>query len=585
MTLPLPAALANFAKTAAADAASLDGILKSTTGIQDQVKTNTAAAMKDSIVAAGGPFAAVPQAVEEASRTFLESAVSPAVPSQTVQDSSFLEVFNSQVPSGAAVDKYVASNVRIDDIIPAHQLFNIVKNLGATSLYSDPLQAYAQVNEATHDMTNMCKEAEKVATGIIEDVTNLLSVQTDAVTGGAYPKIASMNFEFFGSMGLKVNTMLVSLGVINKTLAENGKFNPSQTATFCSLLDDVSQGLVFADTKLLQYETLRRDIVEGLKRLRGIGRSFRKTVGDVKRYIPTYAASVVAGRLFQDVQKRILRQTGVDLQKILDTLELLSETTADDRTKILATFSIAATLQAIKSYVCNIRPANTINSPPAGPFTALKAAYDTFAANLNEGAVASAFDGLEQDVIPFQAAAQVGGFRDNSADLASFGATIIATLTALLAQLVGVCDLSSVFESAYKAQLAILGPDRAAGPNEIFTQFGLDNAREKAISENLEDFLDQNLNDATKLGEFADSLASHIGGMNDGAEKDRMIVLHDEIRGLHRAVVLNADFEQRRSVETFIAKADADDIKKRAADVVKKFSKLNEDEFDVILFE
>lgn len=577
MAIPLPSALTDFSKNALKNIEALDSIQQSIPNVQGTVQSNIVNAGTKSIVSQpGNIFAPVPGFVDESMQTFLGKIASPKSVSATTQQESFMKVFGTGVSTGAEVDNFLSENVRLEDLIPAQQIFQIVKNFGSHSFYTDPLQAYAHVTTASNDIGNLCREAETVISGIQANVTSLLSLQSTI----NYNQIVGMNAEFFGAAGAKANTALSLLNALNQTFTTNGKYDASQVASFCSAINDFTDFVMFANSKILQFELTRKTIEEGLTRLRQIGRDFPVIVDNVKNYVPAYVASTAFGKIFQAVQRRVLDQSGVDLGGIVRDLAALSDTPADERTKVLSTFAMAKTVQAIKAYICGMDPSGSVTDP-GGEFAPLKSGYDTLTAVLSGNDTAPSWQNLENTVLPFTSAMQVGVTQNNAADLSAQAVALDAILTPLVALLSPICLATDTFRALFASETS-LDPGRVPGAQNLLSDVGLDNARDVTLSSGFENLTDISLSDSTKSGQLAESVRAQIATLPDGNEKDQLTLLYEKLNARHRATVVSMDFQRREDIQTFIATDQAESDRQLVNKVVTTFSGLDPNQFDQV---
>lgn len=577
MAIPLPSALTDFSKNALKNIEALDSIQQSIPNVQGTVQSNIVNAGTKSIVSVPGSiFAAVPGFVDESIETFLGKVASPKAASATLQQDTFMKVFGTEVSSGSAVDNFLSENVRLEDLIPAQQIFQIVKNFGSHSFYTDPLQAYAHVTTASSDIKNLCKEAESVISGIQANVTSLLSLQSTI----DYNQVVGMNQEFFGTAGTKANTALSLLNSLNQTFSTNGKYDPTQVANFCNALNDFTDFVMFSNSKILQFELTRKTIEEGLTKLRQIGRDFPVIVNNVKNYVPAYVASTAFGKIFQAVQKRVLDQSGVDLGGIIRDLAVLSDTPADERTKVLSTFAMAKAVQAIKAYICEMQPSSSVTDP-GGEFAPLKAGYDTLTAVLSGNDTTANWQNLENTVLPFTSAMQVGVTQNNATDLSAQAVALDAILSPLAALLAPICVATDTFRSLFAAETS-LDPGRVPGAQNLLSNVGLDNARDVSLSSGFENLTDISLSDSTKAGQLAESVRAQIATLPDGNEKDQLTLLYEKLNSRHRATVISMDFQRREDIQTFVATDQAEKDRQLVNKIVTTFSGLDPNAFDQV---
>lgn len=576
MVLPLPSALTEFSKAALQNISALDGIVKSIPNIQGTVTQNvTSAATKSITSQPGNIFSSVSSVVDEANGRFLEAITGPRSLDLNLQRSAFAGLFGSGATGGPAVDAFLSANVRLEDIIPAQQLFNITKNLGATALYADPMQAYAQVTGAAINLANLCREANDIIAILQADITAFLTLQGSL----NYTQIAQLDVGLFTSAHGKTKSALQVYGQIALTFQTRGRYDSAQISEFCALLTDIANALMFANSKFLEFDLLRKKIADGMRRLRAIGRQIVSLLAGAVKYIPAYAASALFGKLFQAIQGRVLVQTGLDLQRILADLEALTRLSADDRAKLLSTWAIGASIQAIRAYICEMQPASAVL---AGEFASLHASYDALVGVLSLQDPTGLFGDLDDQSTGFESMMSASVIRDNGSDLSSGAALLVGVLAGLSAKLTLVCSACDTYHGDFTAANA-LNPDRAIGTSELFWSTGLDNAVDVAQSDSFDDITTMSLAESTKPGQLAESIRERIAVLPEGNERDQLTLLYDQVYSRHRATVLSMDFQRRQSLSTFVTLDEEEENRLLVNKTVKVFSGLDPDEFDEVL--
>jgi hypothetical protein len=576
MVLSLPSALANFSAAAQKNIEALDGITKSIPNAQTSVQSNINNAVTEKIVTEpGNIFAPVSDFVKSGADQFLNGFAGAKSLSPTLQTSSLSNLFGTGFTKGGAVDQFLATDVKLADILPAQQIYALAQNLGSTSFYADPLQAYAHVTSASNDISNLCREAEDIIADITQQITDLLSVQATM----NYQQITAANQEFFGDAGVKANNTITLLNIVNDTLNARGRHDAAQISDLCAAIDDLTNFVMFANSKFLQFEILRKSILEGLERLAQIAEQIIEIINNVKGYLDEYIASALFGKIFNAVQKAVVAQSGIDLQRILNDLVAFSEVSADDRSKLLMIFGSVASLNAIKSYICKLDPSVDVGSAPE--FTNLKSGYDGFVADLIANDLEPAFATVEALIPTFGPSLNSGLIRDNKTELASESAAMTAALGTLAILLNNVCGASDLFRALFVTETQI-DPERVVGPLDLFENVGADNARDVAKGAKPGDITDLPVSESTKPGQLAESVKTTIESLPEGNEKDQLTLLHSQILSRHRATVLGMDFQRRKDVKTFLAADEAETNRQLVNDTVKTFSGLDPTEFDSI---
>jgi hypothetical protein len=567
MVLPLPGALANFSKNALKSIQSLDAITKSIPNPQADTRTNVTKSITGSVTSATTDvFNGAAGAVSSESERFLGSVASPPALSTTLQRQALGDVFGSSLPSGPGIDTFVAQNVKLGDVLPSQQMFSIAKNLGAQSMYTDPLQAYSQVTESTHDLSNMCREASSIVSGLLSDIASLLSLQSLL----DYNQITAMNREFFGRAGDRANVAVTALNAVNETFNTRGKFDSAQIADLCAALDGLTNFVMFANSKAIQFDMLRKKIDDALKRYNQIVKEMVLILANIVEYLPEYAASVAVGKLFQSVQSKVLKQSGVDLGKILTDLTAFSGLNADDKSKVLVTSAIGASAQVIKAYLCVLQPATSVfGGEPV--INNLNAGYNSMTSVLSSNPLNDLLASFEEALAPFQSTMNTSVTRSNPAELATSSATMTSILTATAVAMTAICAASDAYALLFATETS-LDPSRVTGANGLFGDIGADASRETLMSKSMGEFTTQELSEATTPGQLAISLRNKIAQTPPGPQQDELILAYSDVQARHRATILGMDIQRREEVQTFLAPVSADEDRRIINKTVEQFS-------------
>jgi hypothetical protein len=577
MVLPLPDALSQFSQSSLKSIEALDAIQQSVTDVQSSVQSNITNAATESITGAGDLFESVPDFAAEANLKFLTSIATPPVLQNTLQQDAFGQVFGSNLTGGGAVDGFLDANVRLEDIIPAQQLFQIVQNLGGDALYVDPLQAYAHVNQASNDLKNLCEEADGIIASIQIDTGNLLTLQ-----GGLnYAQIGLATTSFYASVSDRQTESIAKFKKLKATFDSTGKYEPGELNDFCMSLDEVSNLVMFGNAKFIEFDRLRKTIDGRLHRLQEIARELPAIAKSISGFVPTYIASASFGKLFNAIQSRVVDQTGIQMGKVLKDIEALSSLSAGDRSKLLANFGMAASLQAIKAYICKIQPATKVvdvADPVIGP---LKTGYDGFAADLEANDTTSLFASLDAQVSTFSSTSQTCFTRNSGAELTTEASSLGAILTPLALFLTNTCGAADAFRAIFASTTAAI-PERVTGALELFQDSGLDAAREVGIGGSFDQMTELSLSESTKPGELANAIRERIAQLPDGNEKDQLTLVYASVYARHRATVISMDFQQREATATFLSLTEEEENRRLVNEATKTFSGLEEDEFDPI---
>jgi len=580
MVLPLPDALSQFSQAALQNIQALDSIQQSVGSVQTSVQNNITNAATAAITGPGELFEAVPDFAAEFNQDFINAISIPPVLQNSIQRDAFGDVFGTGLTSGSAVDGFLGANVRLEDIIPAQQLFQIVQNLGGDALYVDPLQAYAHVNQASNDLTNLCKEAEEIITSIQTDVTSLLSLQSTL----NYAQIDAATKQYYQAATEQQKSVIDAYKVVRDTFSVRGRYDPAEVSELCALIDGMSNTVMFGTSKFVEFDRLRKTIDGRLRRLQEIAREIPSIADSVKGFVPAYIASATFGKLFNAIQSRVLSQSGINLNRILRDLEALSSLSADARSKLLANFTMAGSLQAIKAFICNIQPATDVvdvTDPVIGP---LKTGYDTYTAGLAANDTTPLFAALETQIPTFSSTSQTCFTRNSGAELASEASALGAILTPLALFLTNTCGFADAFRGLFATTTAAL-PERVTGALDLFQDTGLDAAREVGMGQSFDQITELSLSESTKPGELANAIRERVAQLPDGNEKDQLTLVYANVYARHRATVLSMDFQQREDVATFLALSEDEENRRLVNEATKTFSGLDEDEFDPITTE
>jgi hypothetical protein len=390
-----------------------------------------------------------------------------------------------------------------------------------------------------------------------------------------------MTKEHFSGVKGKIEGAMALYDIVTETFSTRGRYDAAQVSAFCAAIDDITNTLMFSASKILEFDVLRKRISDRITRIREIGRDLPKVVEDVKNYIGSYATSALFGKLFQAVQRKVLDVTKVDLARILRDAEALSALTADDRAKLMASWGIVSSLQAIKAYICKLDPSNAVVDP-GGEFAPLKTAYDTMVGILNANDIAPFFESLENEVGTFVSSMSAGVIRDNTAALTAISGTVSGILSGLAPLLTNVCGATDAFKAAFSAVTSI-DPERIVGAFDLFDDVGLGTLADIVQAENFGDFTTMSLSESTKPGQLAESIRQRISELPDGNEKERLTLVYSEVYSRHRATVLSMDFQRREDLATFLTLDEEETNRQLVNKVTKTFSGLDPNAFDEVL--
>lgn len=575
MVLPLPGALAQFSSAALKNISALDGIVKSAGDVQSSVSKNIAAAATAATTGPATLFQDSQDFVQEANTSFLNSITQPSQLSTSLQRASIGSIAGVPNPSGAQVDSFVGNNVRLDDILPAQQIFQISKNLGNTSMYADPLQAYAHVAGGSTHIKSLCSEAQDIVATITQQISDLLSFQL----GINYEQYALMGPEFFLGAQSKIGDVISSYSILCTQLSVRGKFEGAAVNAFCNAINTFQNFVTFANTKVQQFERLRKTIQAGLARLSQILAEMISVMQAMVKFIPAYVASTAFGPLFRSLQGKVCEQANLDLQKILDDITAFTAVKADDRSKVTANYAWAGNLEAIKAFVCALQPSTDVTDP-GGEFAPLSTAYDAFSSVLTAFDPTASFQLLLTQIPGFSAGMAAGTTNNNATELASAASAILSTLAGLTLSLTSVCAGAVSFQTTFTAETA-LDPERLAGPRELYENIGADNAKDKSLT-NAGDTTSLNVSESTTPGQLSESMRAIIVTLPDGNEKDQLTLTRENVEAIHRASILGMDIQKRQDDSTAFAVDQEEENRKLVAKATKQFSGLDQGEFDEI---
>jgi hypothetical protein len=575
MVLPLPGALASFSSAALKQISALDGITKSIGDVQATVSKNISDAATAATTGAGSLFEAIPDFIGEANDSFLSSIAYPKDLSTSLQQSSLNAISGVPIPAGSQVDAFVASNVRLEDVLPAQQIFQISKNLGNTSQYADPLQAYATVAGGSTQIKNLCQEAEFIIAKIQADIANLLTVQVDI----NYDQYAAMGPQFFIGAQSRISDVIGGFGVLCGQLDIRGKFDGAAVTAFCTAVEAFQNFVTFANVKVQQFERLRKDVQAGLERLSQILTEMLAILKSMQKSIPTYVASTAFGALFRSLQTKVCAQANIDLQKILSDVEAFSAVKADDRAKVMANFAWAANLESIKAFICGLQPSTEVTNP-VGEFGNLSLAYDSFASSLTAYDPSVIFASLLSQIPLFTASMAAGVVKNNAVDLTASAGSILASLATLTASLTLICAAATGFNVVFVSETSI-NPDRLVGSFGLYDNIGADNAKNVTLM-NAGDTTSLPVSESTTPGQLAEAIKARIDVMPDGNEKDQLILLYQTVYAQHRASVLAMDFQRRQDSADAFAVDEAEANRQLVNRTTTTFSGLDADEYDQI---
>jgi hypothetical protein len=318
-----------------------------------------------------------------------------------------------------------------------------------------------------------------------------------------------------------------------------------------------------------------------MDRLLAIMKEMSVIIDSVANFVPEYASSVSFGKIFQSVQGAVLKQSGLDLQRVLNDLTAFSGLNADDKSKVLLATSIGAVAQVIKAYICVIQPSTEVlGGEPI--IDNLKAGYDSMVGILNANPINDLLDAFEAAIDPFSSTMNTGLTRDNSSELSSSVSSLSSTLAAIAATLTAICAGTDVFSALFRTETA-LDPARVTGANELFSDVGADAARDVLMSKRTGDFTGLSVTESTTPGQLAESLRQEIAQLPDGPQRDGLIASYNEVYARHRATVLGMDFQRREDVKTFLEPVNEEADRKLVNDIVQQHSDEDFSEVEVFL--
>lgn len=560
----LPSALLSFSQTAVRNIDNLSAIAQTVTNPQAAVQSNITNAATQSITA-NPMYGNVSGFMSGASGNFVSRMTGPTPFSPTTQQASFTQLFGSSLTQGATVASYLGANARLEDVIPAQQLYNITNNLGVSSLYADPLQAYNQVNTASKNLCNLAQEALRVISDIEADMTRFLTVQA----GVNYTSVQQMDAAFFARAAGKAAGVQGTLSVVVDTFYKRGRFDPTEVGAFCVAANALTEFVSFADTKLLELEELRKTLVEGFQRLQAIGANIVVILQDIVGYVPSYISAVAFGKVFQAVQGKVLDLAGVDIQGVLTTLEALSTMAADDKTKLGIVFNTLGTIEAIRAFICYLDPSGSVQDP-AGEFGPLKTGYETLTSGLNSNDPTNLFKSLQARLEVFAPMLNTATTRNNATEVSAEWALIGAILTPLALLLAGCCSSTVAYGSTFATATSGMG-DRLAGMNDLYTEAGLDTNRSLALSKDFDNVAVAPIGESTTPGGLAAALAEKIKNTPEGQVRDQLQETYDRLYARHRATVLSLDQQRRQELAFTNTLTRAEEEERIARENIEKY--------------
>ena len=427
MVIPLPSALADFSKVAQSSIQALSAIQEAVADPQAVVQRNITSVATEVATQSGELFQDAPTVMDSANGNFLSGITSPKSLDLGLQQAAAGDLFGTDLTVGLSVDGYLNANVSLGDVLPSQQIYALTQNLSITSLFADPLQAYTHVSASSLDIRNLCQEATAIITQIQLDLTNLLSVQL----GINYAQFAQMGPAFFLAALEKISVAITKHGIICAQLQVRGRYDPASVADLCVALDEFANLVTFANTKIIEFDLLRRSVMAGFDRLRQIGRDLLAVIKGSLDFIPNYVKSTSFGKIFQAVQGKVCAKAANDLSLIKKDVQAFTSLNADDRAKVNAAYSMAASIHAIKAFICGMDPSGSVVDP-IGPFARLKAAYDGFSADLSLYDPTGFLEAIEEEIASFSALMNAGVIRDNAVELAVGVASIGAAIAGLL---------------------------------------------------------------------------------------------------------------------------------------------------------
>ncbi len=576
MTLPLPGALADFSKIAQTAIQALSAIQEAVSNPQAVVQANITKAVTVVATEVGQPFQDAPSMVDSSNSSFLSAITDPKSLDLGLQQAAAGALFGTNLTAGVAVDGFGEANVSLSDVLPSQQLYQLTQSLSISSLFADPLQAYTHIGANAVDIRNLCQEASSVVAKIQSDIANLLNVQL----GIDYTQIAAMGPEFFAAAISKITLAIGKQNLLCAQLQVRGRYDPTATADLCNTLDELTNILLFANTKIAQFDILRADIINGMTRLRQIGRDLLAILSGTANFIPNYVKSTSIGKLFQAMQFKVCAQASVNLAGISDGLKAFTKISADDHSKVSAMNAMAAQIQSIKAFICGLQPSVDVVDP-SGPYAGLKTGYDVFTAAIHAADPTALFQAIEAQIASFTALLNTGVIKENIAALTAGAATIGATLAGLAASMTALTtasvDFKTVFTTATNSD-----PDRTVGALNLYDRIGADNARSTSLL-NAGDTTAVAIAESTTLGQLAASVATAITGLEDGNEKDQLSLLYEQVQAKHRSIVLAMDFTRREDVRTFLTPDAQEQNRQLVNKIVKTYSGIPQTEFDPVL--
>lgn len=580
MTIPLPGALSQFSQSALKQITALAGIQEISPNVQGTVQSNiTSAATKAITEQPGNLFADVPGFVSGANQSFLDSIATPPSLTLNNQTQALNSLFGTDQIAGGAVDDFLKQNVRLQDIIPAQQLFQLTASLGSIAMYADPMQAFTQVTATSRNLSNLCKQAVATIGKIEDDIAQLLDIQPLM----NYAQMALMDTAHFVEALAKATASSSLFTALTGTFSVRGQFDPATLHAFCASLDDLVNLLMFADSKPLKFDLLRQDLVSLIQTLRVLLRSILDAFGNAHLFVDAYIGSASKGKLFNSVQAKVVVQGAVEIAKIIKQIQALKSTNADSKSKLQAAWAIASAVQAVKAFICEIQPAVAIQDP-LGEFAPLSAGYSVLTSSLKGNDPNGLFNELEAVVDQFLSTIQTAVTQNNSAALIAVAGTMTGILSGLEVSLLAISSAADAFQTLFQAQTAI-DPARIVGTADLFSDAGLDQAVAITRSSSFDAITSISLTDATSTGQLAASLNAQIATMPEGNEKDQMILLYSKVYSQHRSTLLSMDFQQRENVQSLLAVEQANAQRQLVNKSTKTFSGIPSNQFDNVLLQ
>ena len=574
MVIPLPDALSNFSQAAKKAVEQLEAINQSVPNIQGQIQENVVTAATNSVTGAGSLFEDTPDFVSENIGGFFEDFSSPAALSTTTLDGAFANITGVANPAASSVQEFVDANVRLQDVIPAQQLFSTIQNFSGTSLFSDPLQAFTSTAFAAGNLDNQSLVAIDFSDGLNLDINGLLSIQSSIT----YSEVGARDQSFFQNSNTKFSDVSTKFNTLQSTFNTRGRFDETQRLDLCSSIDDFNSFVTFGNTKILEFERKRADVVRRFDQLRTLGRNIPGLSDSIQNLIPKYIESSDFGRLFNSVQSRVLK-TG---RKCLDGLgksvtAAAGRSSLDSRTSVLSSFGFAGELQGIRSFVCGLDPSTDVTAAPE--FANLNTAYTSFVSDLSANNTTPDFQSIDDTIDDLQASMRTGVVRDNTADLTAKVGAMAAVLGGLSTKLTAICGAAEAFRDTFKTETST-DPNRLVGGADFTEITGLDSMRDRIITDRFDEVSILSLSESTTEGELTKALDERIADTPDGNERDRLLVTRSDVFARHRAKVVSMDFQQRTSIEAFLLPDQEEEFRQNVNEITKTFAP--DDDYDPV---